>query len=36
VNEAIRAALSKISLAEMAAAALPPGLRLPDPMNEVA
>ncbi len=38
VNEAIRTALSKITLADMAAAALPPGLRLPvsEPMNEVA
>ncbi len=35
VNEAIRTALSNISLADMAAAALPPGLRLPQPINEV-
>ncbi|MGO9816861.1 MAG: RrF2 family transcriptional regulator [Acidocella sp.] len=36
VNEAIRKALTDITLADMAAAALPPGLRLPQPMNEVA
>jgi FeS assembly SUF system regulator len=36
VNEAIRKALSNITLADMAAAALPPGLRLSQPINEVA
>jgi Rrf2 family protein len=38
VNEAIRAALSKITLADMAAAVVPKGLRLPPvsaPLNEV-
>jgi len=37
VNDAIRAALAGISLADMAQAALPPGLRLPGlSLNEVA
>ncbi|MCB5945371.1 SUF system Fe-S cluster assembly regulator [Acidocella sp. KAb 2-4] len=36
VNEAISEALTNISLADMAAAALPPGLRLPQPINKVA
>ncbi|MBB5371828.1 MAG: Rrf2 family transcriptional regulator [Acidocella sp.] len=36
VNQAIREALSNITLADMAAAALPPGLRLSQPINEVA
>ncbi len=36
VNRAIREALSNITLADMAAAALPPGLRVPQTMNEVA
>lgn len=36
VNRAIHAALSNISLAEMATMAVPPGLRLPQPLNEVA
>jgi len=31
VNTAIRNALTKISLADMADAALPPGLRIPEP-----
>lgn len=37
VNEAIRSALSHISLADMAAASLPPAFRIPaQPINEVA
>lgn len=37
VNEAIRSALSRISLADMAAASLPPVFRVPSPtINEVA
>ncbi|MBU6398444.1 MAG: Rrf2 family transcriptional regulator [Rhodospirillales bacterium] len=37
VNEAIRGALSHISLADMAAASIPPAFRIPaEPINEVA
>ncbi|WP_298222760.1 Rrf2 family transcriptional regulator [Acidocella sp.] len=37
VNEAIRSALSQISLADMAAASVPPAFRIPTPtINEVA